>query len=486
MRNDPIDLQQLDARVEAKRPVYTALADKIWDLAELRFNEHQSAKAQIEQLEAEGFTVTAGIAGIPTAFIAESKVGPAEGGAKGPVIGFLGEFDALSGLSQQAGVAEPMPITAGGIGHGCGHNLLGTGAMLAAVAARDALKESGASATIRYFGCPAEEGGSGKTFMAREGVFHELDVAITWHAHAFNGAQHVASLANIQCYFRFVGKPSHAAGSPHLGRSALDAAELMNIGVNFLREHMPSDCRVHYAFTDAGGTSPNVVQGTAELLYLVRAPKVSQALQLFERVVAIAGGAAQMTETKMSYEVDKACSEIVPNNVLERTLAGCMERIGAPSMPESGRAFAEQIRKTFTEEDIASSVANAAAPEEMAEALVHEGVLPFNPSPVFIGGSTDVGDVSWIVPTVQAWGACYTIGTPFHTWQMVAQGKEELAHNGMMLAAKAMAATALEVARDPELLAAAKAEHKRRTGGKPYACPIPEGVVPPPLRGKKA
>lgn len=484
MRNDPIDLEQLAARIEAKRPVYTALADRIWGFAELRFNEHQSVQAQIAQLEAEGFEVTRDVAGMPTAFVAECRLGQAEGGASGPVIGFLGEFDALSGLSQQAGVAEPSPITPGGIGHGCGHHLLGTGSMLAAVAARDALKASGTPATIRYFGCPAEEGGSGKTFMAREGIFHELDAAITWHAHAFNGAQHVASLANVQCYFRFVGKPSHAAGSPHLGRSALDAAELMNIGVNFLREHMPSDCRVHYAFTDAGGTSPNVVQGTAELLYLVRAPKVAQALQLFERVIAIADGAARMTETKMSYEVDKACSEIVPNNVLERTLAGCMERIGAQALPESSRAFAEEIRKTFSEEDIAASVTSAAAPEEMTAALAHEGVLPFTPSPVFIGGSTDVGDVSWIVPTVQAYGACYAIGTPFHTWQMVAQGKQELAHNGMMLAAKAMAATALEIARDPELLAAAKAEHKRRTGGKPYACPIPEGVVPPPMRRK--
>jgi aminobenzoyl-glutamate utilization protein B len=475
MRNDPLNLQDLSARLDAKGPDYTALADRIWDFAELRFAEHRSVAAQIEQLEAEGFRITRNIAGLSTAFVAEAGEG-------GPVAGFLGEFDALAGLSQEAGNPKPAPLVPGGIGHGCGHNLLGAGAMLAAVAARDTLAAAGQAGTIRYYGCPAEEGGSGKTFMARAGAFDDLDAAICWHPGIFAGVNSSTTLANFQVYFRFKGRPAHAAGSPHLGRSALDAVEIMNMGANYLREHMPSDARLHYAITDTGGISPNVVQANAAVLYLIRSPKVAQAQALFARVRKCAEGAAHMTETALTVEIDKACSEILPNTVLEMAMHENIRRLGAPVFDEADRAFAAAIRDSLTPEEIESSVEFFGAPPGAVDLPMAEEILPFDGAPRFMPGSTDVGDVSWVVPTVQCHGANYAVGTPFHTWQMVAQGKSPAAHKGMLHAAKAMAATGLDIIRDPELLARAKAELTRRTGGKPYACPIPPEVVAPPLR----
>jgi aminobenzoyl-glutamate utilization protein B len=475
MRNDPIELNRLSDEVEAKAPAYTALSDRIWEMPELRFAEHRSVEAQIAQLEAEGFKVTRNVAGIPTAFLAESGEG-------GPVIGFLGEFDALAGLSQEAGVTEPRPLVPGASGHGCGHNLLGAGAMLAAVAARDALREAGMKGRVRYYGCPGEEGGSGKTFMAREGVFNDLDAAITWHPGAFNGVMSIRNLANYQVYFRFKGKAAHAAGSPHLGRSALDAVELMNVGVNYLREHMPQEARVHYAITNSGGVSPNVVQANAEVLYLIRAPRVAEARALFERVKACAEGAAIMTGTSWSFEIDKACSETLQNRTLDMALHGNFQALGAAEYDAEDQRFAAEIRRSLTKEDISSEVASFGADPAFAHVALHERVLPFDGNPIPQAGSTDVGDVSQIVPTVQAWGACWAVGTPFHTWQAVAQGQLPHAHKGMVQAAKVMAATALDGFRDPELLARAKAELAKRRGGAEYACPIPEDVVAPPLR----
>ncbi|MBP0492434.1 M20 family metallopeptidase [Roseomonas indoligenes] len=475
MKNDPIALDRLSDAVEAKAPAFTELSDRIWEMPELRFAETRSVEAQIALLEAEGFRVTRNVAGIPTAFMAESGDG-------GPLIGFLGEFDALAGLSQEPGVAEQRPLEAGGNGHGCGHNLLGAGAMLAAVSARDALRESGMKGRVRYYGCPGEEGGSGKTFMAREGAFDGLDAAVTWHPGAFNAVMSIRNLANYQVYFRFKGKAAHAAGSPHLGRSALDAVELMNVGVNYLREHMPQEARVHYAITNSGGVSPNVVQAEAEVLYLIRAPKVTEAAALFERVKACAEGAAIMTGTKWSFEIDKACSEVAQNRTLETVLHGNFQSLGAPAYDEADQRFAAEIRRSLSAEDIASEVASFGADAALEGEALHDGVLPFDGTPITQAGSTDVGDVSQIVPTVQAWGACWAVGTPFHTWQAVAQGQSAHAHKGMVQAAKVMAATALDGFRDPELLARAKAELAQRRGGKPYVSPIPAEVLAPPLR----
>ena len=475
MRNEPIALSTLSASVDSKSPAFTAVADRIWEHAELRFEEHRSIEEQIALLEAEGFRVTRNLGGIPTAFVAES-------GSGGPVLGFLGEFDALAGLSQEAGVTEPRPVKPGATGHGCGHNLLGAGAMLAAVAARDALAEQGLPGTVRYYGCPGEEGGSGKTFMARAGVFNDIDAAVSWHPGVVSAVNSSRSMANFQVYFRFKGRASHAAGSPWLGRSALDAVEIMNVGVNFLREHMPLDCRVHYAITNSGGNSPNVVQADAEVLYLIRGPRVKEAQALFERVKACAEGAAIMTGTRMEMEIDKACSETIPNTALEMRMFENLSNLGAPAFDDADRAFAAEIRRSLSEEDIEDSLNTFGAPEEVGAQPLHEGVLHFDGTSLPGMGSTDVGDVSQIVPTVQCWGPTWAVGTPFHTWQAVAQGKSPSAHKGMVQAAKAMAATALDIFQDPELLARAKAELKQRTGGKPYQCPIPADVLPPPLR----
>jgi aminobenzoyl-glutamate utilization protein B len=470
-------IEQIVRQVDTKRDAFMALADHIWRLAEIRFNEHKSAAAHVAALEEEGFRVTRNLAGMETAFVAESGTG-------GPVIGFLGEYDALAGLSQDAGTAEPRTSTPGAIGHGCGHNLLGAGAALAAVALRNYLMAAGVKGMVRFYGCPAEEGGSGKTFMARDGVFADLDAAVSWHPGCFAGVMSRSSLANFQVYWRFTGRASHAAGAPHLGRSALDAVELMNIGVNFLREHMPSSARVHYSITDAGGVSPNVVQPRAEVLYLIRAPEVGQARRLFDRVRKIADGAALMTETEVEFEIDKACSNIVPNMTLAAAMHENLTQIGPVPFDAQDVAFAERIRATLTPDHVAHSIEMYGAPEA-ASAVLYGAPVPLDPTPRLIGGSTDVGDVSWIVPTVQMWGACFAVGTPGHSWQLVAQGMSPAAHKGMVHAAKVMAATALDMIRDPALLKRAKAELKERVGAGGYQCPIPGEVVPPPLRGER-
>jgi aminobenzoyl-glutamate utilization protein B len=411
---------------------------------------------------------------MPTAFAAEY-------GSGSPIIGFLGEYDALAGLSQQAGAAQPAPLVPGEPGQGCGHNLLGAGSMLAAVLVKDYLVANGLPGTIRYYGCPGEEGGSGKTFMARDGIFDDLDAAFCWHAGSFNAVMSVKTLANIQVYFRFKGQASHAAGSPHLGRSALDAVELTNVGVNYLREHMPTDCRVHYAITNSGGISPNVVQASADVLYLVRAPNVRQAQALYERVCNVARGAALMTETTLTIEVDKACSNTLPNAALELDLYGNLKMMGPVPFDDADRAFAAAIRESLTEEHIRSSIETYGAEMDLTSPL-HEGLVPFDGTALPRSGSTDVGDVSWITPTAQVYGACWAIGTPGHSWQVVAQGKSPAAHKAMLHAAKALAATALDVIESPELLARAKAELRENTGGQPYVCPIPADVVPPSQR----
>ena len=463
-------LDRITRSADAKAPTYIALSDEIWEYAELRFQEHKAVAAQCTVLEAEGFQVTTDLAGMPTAFVAEA-------GSGSPVIGFLGEYDALAGMSQQAGQAQPRAIVPDAPGQACGHNLLGAGSMLAAVLVKQYLAENGLSGTVRYYGCPGEEGGSGKTFMARAGTFDDLDAAFCWHAATFNGVMSVRTLANIQVYFRFRGRAAHAAGAPHLGRSALDAVELTNVGVNYLREHMPTDCRVHYAITNAGGISPNVVQANAEVLYLVRAPNVVQARALYERVCKVAQGAALMTETELQIEVDKACSDTLPNAALELALYENLKRLGPVPFDAQDQAFGAEIQKSFTEEHIRSNMATYDV-KVVPELPLHDGLLPFDGTAMNRSGSTDVGDVSWVTPTAQVFGACWAIGTPSHSWQVVAQGKSPAAHKGMLHAAKALAATALDVIHDPELLARAKAEFHVKTEGKPYLCPIPDDVVP--------
>ncbi len=454
-------------RVEAKQDTYIGLSDRIWDMPELNFQEHRSAAEHVAALEAEGFRVTKGVAGIPTAIMGEAGEG-------GPVIAILGEFDALPELSQEAGVAEHRPLPGNGPGHACGHNLLGSGAMLAAAAVKDWLAAQGIPGRVRYYGCPAEEGGAAKTFMVRDGAFADVDAAISWHPAAFSGVTVAESLAIQLMDFSFTGRASHAAAAPHLGRSALDAVELMNVGVNYMREHMPSDARIHYAHLDSGGIAPNVVQAKAKVRYLVRAAELPALWTLVERVKKIADGAALMTETSVSSAVVSAMSNLLPNSPLEQAMFRNFDRLGPPEFDAEDRAFAARIQATVTQDDIVSAHRRNGIP--VTDAPLCDLIVPLEARGVKMVGSTDVGDVSWAVPTVQARGATYAIGTPGHSWQLTAQGKTPAAHKGMVHVAKVMAGTAADILRDPALLAQAKSDHQARLAKTPYVCPLPEGL----------
>ncbi|MBN8891369.1 MAG: amidohydrolase [Rhodospirillales bacterium 70-18] len=467
MRND----EEIWTLVDAKKAAFEALSDRIWDKPEIAYTEFASVAEHTDMLRAQGFRVTEGIAGIPTAVMGEA-------GDEGPVIAILGEYDALPGLSQEAGVAEPRPLPGNGLGHGCGHNLLGSAALLAATAVKDWLDANGVKGRVRYYGCPAEEGGAAKAFMVREGAFKDVDIAITWHPMHFSAVNDAQSLANTRLDFTFTGRASHAAAARHLGRSALDAVELMSVGVNYLREHMPSDARIHYAYLDAGGVAPNVVQGRAVVRYAVRARDLAQMQALVARVRKVAEGAALMTETAVDIKVISAVSNLMGNAPLERAMQVNFERLGPPQWDDADRAFARAIQATLSDEDLAAPYKKAGLPMRRDEPLA-EAILPLGQTGVPMIGSTDVGDVSWVVPLVQADGATCAVGTPFHSWQLTAQGKTPMAKKGMVHVAKVMAATALDAIRDPALVAAAKADLAERTRETPYVCPLPPDVMPP-------
>jgi aminobenzoyl-glutamate utilization protein B len=464
--------------IEKMKPEFSELSNKIWDFAELKFEERRSSDMLAKALEENGFAVRRGVAGMGTAFIGEFGSGK-------PVIALLGEFDALAGMSQAADVAEPKPVVSGANGHGCGHNLLGVGSLMAAIALARHMKDNNLAGSVRYYGCPGEEGGSGKTFMVRAGLFDDVDTALTWHPAPFNGVRSTNNLAVLEYFYRFKGLAAHASNAAHLGRSALDAVELMNVGVNFLREHMPQDCRVHYAITDTGGRAANVVQAQAEVVYLIRAPEMSQALDLAKRVDKVAHGAAMMTETEVEIVFDTASTNLLPNITLETAMHENMMALGPIAFDETDLAFAKSIQDTFTDEAIKSSIrlyqikgdvfSNAKVD---GSTPLHLGLRDFEGHSHFRAGSTDVGDVSWVTPTAQCWTPTWAIGTNPHTWQVVAQGKSASAHKAMAHAAKTLAATGLSLMTSPELLEAAKAEWTEKTYGRKYVCPIPDNVMP--------
>lgn len=470
--------------IEQNHARFSLLSDAIWDHPETRFEETFSAELLANALEQEGFYLERGVGGIETAFIASFGSGT-------PIIALLGEYDALAGLSQHSACSHPNPVIEDGNGHGCGHNLLGTAALAAAFAVKAWLQENPQSGTVRFYGCPGEEGGSGKTFMIREGLFSDIDAAVTWHPESFSGVFNVQSLANIQSAFRFKGIAAHAANSPHLGRSALDAVSLMNVGVQFLREHIIQEARIHYAVTNTGGASPNVVQANAEVLYLVRAPQLSQAQDIYQRVIDIAKGAALMTGTTLDIRFDKACSNYVPNRTMEKAMFLHINTFGIPEYTQQEREFAAQIHATLTKEDLRNAKLNAARSggeqgvkwgERQGNKSLTDEVLPYVESQELMYGSTDVGDVSWVVPTAQCFSPCFAFGTPLHTWQLVAQGRTSIAHKGMFLAAKVMASTAVELLTSADLLAQAKHEFQSQREQLPYQCPIPAGVLPSKLK----
>ena len=471
-------VMSIAAEIESMKPHFTTLSDKIWDFAELKFEERQSAGVLANALEENGFVVRRGVAGMDTAFIGEFGHGK-------PVIAFLGEFDALAGMSQMAGVAEAKPLEPDATGHGCGHNLLGVGSLMAAIALARHMKANNLPGTVRYYGCPGEEGGSGKTFMVRAGLFDDVDAALTWHPAPFNGVRSTNNLAVLEYFYRFKGVASHASNAAHLGRSALDAVELMNVGVNFLREHMPQDCRVHYAITDAGGKAANVVQAKAEVLYLIRAPEMRQALDLAARVDKVARGAAMMTETEVEIVFDTASTNLLPNITLETAMHENMVALGPIAFDEADQAFAKVIQDTFTEEAIKSSIRLYQIKGDVfsngkidGSTPLHLGLRDFEGQSHFRAGSTDVGDVSWVTPTAQCWTPAWAIGTNPHTWQVVAQGKSPAAHKAMAHAAKTLASTGLSLMTSPELLESVKKEWLEKTEGSDYVCPIPADVMP--------
>lgn len=462
------------------------LSDAVWETPETAFSEYKSIETLIAGLKDLGFEVTEKLAGIDTAFCGRFGSGK-------PVIGFLGEFDALSGLSQISGIADKKPLIEGGAGHGCGHNLLGVGAIGAALALKEYIATTGCSGTVVFYGCPGEEGGSGKAFMARDGVFDELDCAITWHPWDCNRASNETSLANYQVAYRFKGVSSHAASAPHLGRSALDAVELMNVGVQFLREHVVDSVRIHYAITDTGGFSPNVVQPKAEVLYLIRAKDNLQLEEIYQRVNKIAQGAALMTETELEIDFIKACSNMVCNTTLLKLLQQSLETIERPRYSEEDISYAKEIQATL------GNIPNRYAAdfnryddegkrflkEHFDGRPIFDFVFPYAAVEGDLGGSTDVGDVSWVCPTAQILAATEAALTPAHSWQETAQGKSPVAHKGMLYAAKVMADTAIKLMESPELIEQAKKEHAERLNGTKYKCAIPKNIKPRAIAPKK-
>ena len=467
------------AAVDENAALYEKIAEQIWENPELSLKEYKAAELYCETLRSLGFTVTEKLGGIDTAFCGSFGSGK-------PVIGILGEYDALSGLSQKAGAAEESPLVPGGAGHGCGHNLLGAGSLAAAAAVKDYLEKSGKDGTVVFFGCPGEEGGSGKAFLAREGLWKTLDAALSWHPDDVNQVETGTNNSSIQVLYRFSGKAAHAAGDPYNGRSALDAVELMNIGVQFLREHMTDDCRIHYAITDAGGVSPNVVQARASVLYMVRANKVADSVRLQARVDDIAKGAALMTGTSFERVFIDGTAELLPNFALEELLYRNMAEIGAPAYSEEDFAFAAALKKSFPPaKDLPGMGARAdAAIAAEVRKLTENGTKPINDflmplchGTFFTPGSTDVGDVSWLTPTAQINTAAWPSGIPGHSWQIVACGKSAMAYRAMRYAAKTLAGAAIDLIEDGSLLAQAKEEFLARSASG-YVCPIEKGAVP--------
>ena len=470
------DLAFLREQVEKRRDQWREASDAIYSFAELSYEEFQSMEVLVGILMQEGFTVETGLAGMPTCF-------RGSWGEGGPVMGLLGEFDSLDKLSQEGGNPERKPVKEGAPGHGCGHCCLGVGSLAAAVALKEYLEERHLPGRVVYFGCPAEEGAGAKQFMARVGLFEELDFCFTWHPDSENTVRNSTCNAIMGANFSFYGKTAHAGACPHLGRSALDAAELMSVGCNYLREHIEDGQRIHYAYADAGGSAPNVVPDYARVKYEVRSATVRQMKALFDRVVKVAQGAALMTETRMEYEVTMAFSDMVNNSVLARVASDALSEVGAPAWDEKDYALAKAFLDSYDEDSLAvirEGMEKDYGEEASAlwERPLHRSVIPYgSTAPTVEGGSTDVGDVTYTVPTCEIRVATCALGTIGHTWQMAGQAGSCLGHKGLMTAAVAMALSCVR-SMDDEIIRKAKEETLKRNGGR-YVCPLPDEVVPP-------
>jgi len=456
--------------IDERRERFTAMSDDIWAHPQVALAETYACELQAKDMEADGFRVTRNVGDLPTAFVAEW-------GSGSPVIGFLGEYDALPDLSQKSQPTHD-PVEPGGPGHGCGHNLLGTASLAAAAALKSWMQETGRPGTVRYYGCPAEETGAGKVFMARAGVFDDLDAAFTWHPWQNNTVWVSSSLAVDHLTFRFHGETAHAAGSPETGRSALDAVELMNVGVNFLREHMIEKARIHYVITNGGG-QPNVVPAEAEVWYYVRAPQRDQVDALTARVRKCAEGAALMTETRLEVLDAYGVHNYLPSFPLSDLTYEVLEELGPLEFTEEEKSFAQTISDAFPESNRLASLRGHDLPTSILNDGLYGAICPMGERGKVLSGSTDVSEVSWIAPTVQVLTTCFALGIPGHSWAVTATGGMSIGHKGMLHAAKTMAVSAADLWDNPELLAKAKADHADQTGGRQYVAPIPEGAAPP-------
>lgn len=444
-------LKKMDGRAE----YFGDLSRRIWEFAEVGYKENNSSSLLKAELRAAGFQIQENVAEIPTAFVATFGEGK-------PVIGILGEYDALPGLSQVAFIAEKRARVAGGPGHGCGHNLFGTASAFAAIMLKDYLAEKKISGTIKFFGTPAEEGGSGKVFMARAGVFNDLDVALAWHPGDANSASLKSSLANVTAKFRFYGQAAHAAAAPDKGRSALDAALLMAHAVDMMREHVPQTTRLHYIIT-RGGDAPNVVPDFAEIYMYARHPSMPVLDGIWSRVVKCAEAGALATETKMEMELVGSVYNELPNEPLARLIDKNLRQVGGVTYTPEEVTFAEKLRSTFSLEGTL-----AMGSQEQIQS-VEDGVS---------SGSTDVSDVSWIVPTTEFRAATYVPGTPGHSWQAVACTGSNIGRKGLTVAAKTLTMSAIDLLNGPKLIEDAKADFNKRRAGHEYRSRIPANQKP--------
>jgi len=438
-KNTDKDKESIITSLDSKSDQYTSVSRQLWENPELGFMEDKSIALLQGELEKAGFTLQRGVAGMPTAFVASYGSGK-------PVIGILGEYDALPGMSQQA-IPERKPVVEGAPGQACGHHLFGTGSMAAAIAVKEYLAANNKHGTIRFYGTPAEEGGSGKVYMVREGLFNDVDAIVSWHAGDANASNPSTNLATISGKFRFSGVSSHAAAAPERGRSALDGVEAMNDMVNMMREHTTEGSRIHYVITK-GGDAPNIVPSSSEVYYVIRHQNREEVRSMWKRVVKCAEGAAIGTETKMEYEIIGGTYDRLPNEVMQKAMHANLTKVGGVIYSEQDKAFAEQLRKTLS--------ANAPPVEEAAkiQPLKNEDGK----------ASADTGDVSWNVPLAAMRAATWVPGTPPHSWQAVAAGGTPIGYKGMMVAAKTMALTAYDLFTDPKLLEDAKKEFNERRG----------------------
>jgi len=465
--------KRIERWVEANKLGLVSISNKIWSYAELGLVEHKSAKIQMDYLKDQGFVIKCGVGGMDTAFVASWGKGK-------PVIGFLGEYDALPMLSNKA-VPYKDPLVNGAPGHGCGHNLLGVGAIGGAVALKELAKEKKFKGTIRYYGCPAEESSFGKTWMVRDGAFDDVDIVLTWHPGDANRVRNSTSLADLVYKFNFYGKTAHAAADPWNGRSALDGVELMNEGVERMREHMRLDSRIHYVIS-CGGGAPNVVPDYAQSFYDIRAADLDELKRMYDWVEDIGKGAALMTRTRFEPVFLGAAANVIPNRVIARVFQEVMEELGAPQWSKDELKFAEEMQKQFDPDGVKKALAKFSdAASKLGQTKICDIILPCEDKIESGKGSTDVGDVSWVVPTGQFSTACHVLGVPGHSWAITSCSGMSIGHKGMLFAAKILGIAGMRFMIDENLRRQARAEWNLQLGGRKYESPIPSHLSKPRL-----